>query len=76
MLAAAVRVDARTEADIGTVVVGNDRSRTIAIVNRLRPGLILALLRLRLVVMQRFEAIGRVGDRAPSRNKRLRHRLV
>jgi hypothetical protein len=64
VLAAAVRIDAGFEADIGAVVVRNNRGRPIAQKLGARKRIILRIpIRVGLQ-MDFFEAVGRVGFRA------------
>src|SRR5689334_24967430 len=65
VLTAAIRVYARLEPDIGTVIAGNDRLRAVAVINRLSRARIFIDFIMRIFFkMERLEAV-RWIDRSP-----------
>src|SRR6202040_3035139 len=76
-LAAAIRIQARLEADIGTVVPRDDRLRRVTEELRIPPGLLLFIRRIDLnhidiaqIDMKLFKSIGRIPGSAPSADRR------
>ena len=66
VLTAAIRVYARLEPDIGTVIAGNDRLRAISVINRLSRARIFIDFIMRIFFkMERLETIRRIDRSSP-----------
>jgi hypothetical protein len=63
--ASAIRVDAVSKADVGAVVLDDDRARGVCVINGLRRNLLLFIQQIPIrLERDRLEAVGRIVNRA------------